>query len=477
MAHFSRIDGLSVLSLSLACLAAMGAGSNHASAAQTAPVATQPAATAPAPESATKPAADQPSKPQGILPIPDYSGGLLQRSALTGDWGGARTKLANKGLQFNVDFTQYFQSVTSGGVNTTSKYGGHADYEMFADLMRMDLVPGGLVIFRAESRYGSSVNSQSGMILPVNTMAVFPMTQEIDAPLPITITDLNYTQFLPGNISLTLGKFNTLDADLNEFASGRGKSQFMNANFIFNPVTAMRMPYSTLGFAGSWSPIKPLTLKGAIFSTTDSSTTSGFSNIGDGTTASAEADLQYRLFNLPGGMNLGFLYAFDQSFRKIGGRYVLQPGQGFTRETADDSWSVYWSTWQYLFVKDPSDAPINLRDGRQDKEGFGLFGRMGWGDDNTNPADWSMSAGLGGRGMIPSRTNDEYGIGYFFSNLQTTNITGIAGIADQTQGVEAYYNCALTPSTNLTFDIQVQDSALPEVRNAVILGLRLNMKF
>jgi len=109
----------------------------------------------------------------------------------TGDWDGERTKLANKGVQFNVLVDQYIQDVANGGRNNTAQYGGHVDYLLNLDLMQMGVLPGALVKFRAESRYGNSVNSQAGPILPVNTAAAFPITDQIDAAVPITVTDLN----------------------------------------------------------------------------------------------------------------------------------------------------------------------------------------------------------------------------------------------------------------------------------------------
>src|SRR5262245_37671570 len=95
---------------------------------------------------------------QGLLPVPDYGGDIWSRSHLTGDWGGARTDLANHGVQIDVDFTQYLQGVVDGGIERTTRYGGHLDYLIHVDLMRMGLIPGGLVTLRAESRYGNSVN-------------------------------------------------------------------------------------------------------------------------------------------------------------------------------------------------------------------------------------------------------------------------------------------------------------------------------
>ena len=193
--------------------------------------------------------------PAGLLPIPDYSANIWTREYLTGDWWGARSHLANKGVQIGVESNQYTQGVTNGGRDRTAAYGGTADYTVNLDLMRMGILPGALIKFRAESRFGSSVNGQAGPILPVNTDLLFPLSAKLDEDIPITVTDLNYTQFLSPYLGVFFGKLDTLDGDPNEFASGRGTSQFINANFIFNPVLGLRLPYSTLAAGMILMPI------------------------------------------------------------------------------------------------------------------------------------------------------------------------------------------------------------------------------
>ena len=54
---------------------------------------------------------------------------------------------------------------------------------------------------------------------------------------------------------------------------------------------------------------------------------------------SVETDFQYRLRKLPGGMNLGGLYSFNQDFTKLGGRLIFQPGQELSVEKEDDTWA------------------------------------------------------------------------------------------------------------------------------------------
>ncbi len=80
-----------------------------------------------APPAAEEPAAD-PKQPAGILPVADYSGDFWRRAYLTGDWGGTRTELANKGVQFDLRWNQYVQGVASGGRDSSTRYGGNGDY-------------------------------------------------------------------------------------------------------------------------------------------------------------------------------------------------------------------------------------------------------------------------------------------------------------------------------------------------------------
>jgi len=418
---------------------------------------------------------------KGILPIPDYGGDIWQRAYLSGDWSGARTDLARKGIQLDLNWNQYAQGIVEGGRDETTRYGGNFDVLIQLDLMRMGVLDGALVKVRAESRYGNSVNGQAGPILPVNTDAFFPITSELDECIPITVTNLNYTQFLSPKFGLFLGKIDTLDGDPNEFASGRGTSQFMNANFVFNPVLALRLPYSTLGAGAVWLPVqqpdRSIVVSSTVFQTTDSSTTSGFDNFGDGTSWSTEANFQYRLWTLPGGMNVGFLYSFDQDFTSLSGEFIFQPGEGLIIPTENSTWAAYWSGWQYLYVEQAKDAPISATNGLPDLEGVGLFARFGFADQDTNPIEWSASAGVGGRGIFPSRDLDTFGVGYYYSAIQTTLISNVLGVDDRTQGFEAFYNVAITPATRLTFDVQVVDSPSVGIDTAVILGMRLGIAF
>ena len=59
---------------------------------------------------------------------PSGAGPLLERSTLTGDWGGYRSELQDDGVKVNLSTTQYYQGVASGGVDQGFRYGGRNDY-------------------------------------------------------------------------------------------------------------------------------------------------------------------------------------------------------------------------------------------------------------------------------------------------------------------------------------------------------------
>ena len=78
--------------------------------------------------------------------------------------------------------------------------------------------------------------------MPANTNQLFPLPTGDNVALP----NLSFAQFLSHYVGVTVGKFDTMTGDANEFAHGKGDTQFFNLAFNINPV-ALSVPYSTLG--------------------------------------------------------------------------------------------------------------------------------------------------------------------------------------------------------------------------------------
>ncbi len=409
--------------------------------------------------------------------VPDYSGDWRSRAYLSGDWDASRTRLAQSGLTFDLSWTQIAQGVVGGGRRRDWDYGGNLDLLMTADLARLGLAGGGTVSLRAESRYGETVNDDSGAFTPVNTRGYFPLTDRINEGVPLAITELSYSHSLSDTLEVTVGKMLTAEGDPTEFAGGLGRTQFLDSNFIYNAATSQTAPYSALGASIDWSPAWWLTVSTALFTTTDPSTTSGFDHLGDGWTWWTQAATQYRLGGLPGGLNAGFQYGFGNEFIRINGKLSLLPGGGVALPTVRDSWAVSLGGWQYLYSPDRAPDAIDASDGHADIRGVGLFARLGIADPDANPIRWSGSVGLGGRGVIPERDDDTFGVGCYYTDVQNARAFTILGLPSSTRGCEAFYNLAITPAVGLTFDVQWIDEGPAGTSPATTLGVRLSIEF
>jgi len=413
---------------------------------------------------------------------PTYSGDLLNRSTLTGDWGGARNELAAKGVTIDLGLTQVEQGVVGGGKNSTWEYGGRGDITVNADSQKLGWWPGGFMNLEVEGNFSSSVNGNTGALMPVNTSQLYPEAGSDN----FNVSALNFTQFLSHNFGVTIGKYATLtptSGDMNEFAHGKGDTQFMNTAFNVNPVGLLTVPYSTLGAGAIVLPTKDP--KEAIVSffvlqTNGSSKTSGFNDLdANKLTFAGEGRVRTDFFGLTGHQLVGAAYSnknfasLDQNLRFIVVDRAIQQ--------KTDTWAVYYNFDQYFYEPNKGSG-----------QGVGLFGRFGASDGNPNPMKYFYSLGVGGKGMIPGRPIDRFGLGYYYITVSNPTFTGPFATREflrNEYGFEAFYDIALTPWMQLTPDIQVIRPSqknvvtvgIPPSRQgidtATVLGVRLQMQF
>jgi len=412
-----------------------------------------------------------------LFPVPNYSGDLWSRSYLTGNWGGLRSKLANNGVQFEAETAHFFQDISGGGVKQTGRYSGVAQIQLKLDSQKMGLWPGGFLFARAEAAFGTPVNPAVGGLSPVNSKPVFTLPARDEMVLP----HLFITQFLSEKFLVSLGKLDTTGGDANDFAHGTGDTKFMNLAFSFNPVATLAAPYSALGVALAYLPHKDVVLSFAAFDSEGRPDTAGFDTLfEDGTTLSSEARLTIRPFGLAGHQLVGFEWsngkynALNQDPRTLIGNILL----GTPLETKKGTWAFYYNFDQYLYTEkgDP-------------KQGFGVFGRAGVADKATNLNHQFYSIGFGGKGTIPTRDNDHWGIGYYYLDY-SDSLTGLIRSRlnlKHEQGGELYYNIEVLPWLHLTPDIQIISTTRRrlgtllslgnKVDTAVVAGFRVKINF
>jgi hypothetical protein len=155
--------------------------------------------------------------PAGAEEAASYAGDFFTRSTLTGDWGGVRNDLAEKGVTFNATLTQVEQGVVSGGKNGSWEYGGRSDVTGLVDTGKLGLWPGGLFTVELEGNWSDSVNGKTGALSPANTNQLFPLPTGDNVALPA----LNFAQFVSPYAGLLVGKLGIMNADQNEFAHGK----------------------------------------------------------------------------------------------------------------------------------------------------------------------------------------------------------------------------------------------------------------
>jgi porin len=136
-----------------------------------------------------------------------------------------------------------------------------------------------------------------------------------------------------------------------------------------------------------------------------------------------------------------------------------------------------WSAWQYVYTPDGAPDRIDTGDRRADVGGLGLFARVGIADDDTNPIDYTVSAGIGGRGLIPGRDDDTFGLGFSYTDFDDTRLLTAAGFGDDAYAFEAFYNFDLGHGLLVTANAQVIDPWLSDAGTTTVLGTRLNVRF
>ena len=156
----------------------------------------------------------------------------LTRSTLTGDWGGARSSLADKGVAFDLRYTSTYQGLTSGTGVEDYEYGGKVDAFVNLDSAKMGLWEGGGFRSHFEYRHGEAPANLGGAIFAVNTALYWP----VDTPNELVATSLYFTQKVGDRSSIAIGKFNPVDLlAADPFYGGWGIDRFMNLIFAAPP--------------------------------------------------------------------------------------------------------------------------------------------------------------------------------------------------------------------------------------------------
>ena len=404
---------------------------------------------------------DAPSPPQ--TPAPPWSGDFWKRSQLTGDWFGSRNKLAENGFSFFGDLTQYYQGVTTGGRAQRFAYGGRGDYLIDIDTGNVGLWEGGHLDLRGETRLGQDCNEIDGAVALSNfAMALPRLNQNVTA-----LTGVQYTQALSESLSVFFGKLNILDGTPATYTKGPRLNYFWNVAMQSNLCRSYLLP-STLGAGFTVRDEVEPVFNFYLLDTHYTPTTSGFSTLfSNGVVVYGEYRLRTNWFDLPGHSTVGFLYSSATRTALGTNPYLLLQLvlSGAPLPKKDSAWTVTYRFDQVLYA-----------DAEDPKRNWTLNSDLGLTDGDPNPIRWFANLSLVGNGPIRGRENDTVGIGYYHLGVSNLPILTLHGFGAE-DGVELFYNAAVTPWFHVTPDLQILDPAQHHTEPAILVGLRARLSF
>jgi porin len=382
---------------------------------------------------------------------------------LTGDWWGVRSAWANGGVTLNADNTSFFFGNATGGSSQQLLGSGHGDYVLNFDGEKLGIADDTYLKIRAEHRYGQTIVNNVNCFISPTLLSDLPVFNSDE----LYLTNALITRKLGDSLEVYAGKMDTLDGDKNAFAHARGKTQFSNMAFVFNPIVGATVPYSTLGAGMALVRDGEALAAITILNSTDTTNTSGFSQLfNDGLLLSAYVRLPTSVLGASGHQFFGGTWN-NQLYTNLREAYVEYPN--LTIPTTRGSWSIFWNFDQYLVFDD-----------RDPLRGWGAFGRAGIADKNTSPIEWFLSFGVGGSSPFSSRPLDDFGIGWY--HAATSSFVGPLlaaryGPIGNGEGIECFYNYHVAPAIRLTPDLQVVVPALRDFGAALILGMRVQLIF
>jgi porin len=381
-----------------------------------------------------------------------------KRSHLTGD--GWHSRLRDKGVTFNFEFTQFYQGLAAGSGDNDFDYGGRLDALINLDTGKLGLWEGGGFHTHLEYRFGSLSAFQDGILFPVNTGQILPL----NSPDAIVASSLYFSQQIGDRASLLVGKINVVDllaGDL--FFGGWGTQRFMNIAFVVPPKGVV--PPTLMGAIANIK-LQPVTLTLMVFDPNDRTDDYWPDDLfDDGVNFSLGATYAGTISGRPTTYALNATYSTKE---RADLRDVLLPPGLETNPARQGSYNIEFQ-FSHLLHQNPTNP----------REGWGVFLKAALADGNPNPIQSYVVVGLGGKVPIGGREQDSFGLGFYYYNFSDdlkNAVNPLINFGDE-YGIEMYYSYAITPWFYLTGDIQFIDPANQDSDEALVLGLRTRIRF
>jgi len=407
-----------------------------------------------------------------FTPVSDYRGqDIRTRATLFGDPDGERSRLYEKGITLDAQVTQVYQGVTSGGNvrgNGSAEYNGLFEGNMTLDTGKLGWWSGGLFVLTEQSSWGRPLKSQAGNLSPVNASALFPEPFENSSVL----MEYHLIQALPHDTLVVVGRVNPSNyLDQNSFA-WLPASQFFNESMNANPLFGAFMSMSTYAALFMTKVSDSLTV--AYGAWTPKTAVGEYDGEWNDYGVVINPQFKYKASNQPGAFQAILAYS-SKDATDVGNPRLVQGLATGSLPTKSGNWIAELSGEQYFWT--PTRAPVPTKDFAVGQPGFGMFYRISFTPADRNFFNVYVSGGVGGRGVIPGRPHDRFGVGGYWLKKSSDLDRQPGNLLGDEKGMEVFYNFAITPAVQLSIDVQWIRPAIRLSSDATVVGARLNLRF
>jgi porin len=405
---------------------------------------------------------------KAFLDVQNHNASFLDHKYLFGDWGGERSRLADKGVTFDLNNIGDFQTDVTGSQTHHATYFGRFRASADINLNKLSDFDGEF-FFSGVWQYGQNL---SGQYLQVNTLV-----SSIAGTETYRIDQLWYQQGLfEHRVTVKLGQV----AAVNEFGATDFFDILMNDELGYAPnaIFNTKQPFSPAGKPGVivWGDLSVVTpglyAKVGVFTADDDPYhpdqygTDYANDFDHGSVVSFELGYQEHNKNYPGvykaGINANNLAVYSN------------PNTG---ENYRGDFTAYGLAEKTVYHPTDGDGNLEL------KQGLDLLLEFVGAPGDRNPLQFEVTAGARYTGLIPGRDQDKTGFGVIYSqNGYAYSDANAATYGNNLNGettLELTYQINPLSWFSLQFDNQfIIDPGGDDQRSGIlVLGLRTIFRF
>lgn len=431
---------------------------------------------------------------------------IWQQDTLTGDWGGARSALSDRGINIDLSYTNDVLSIVSGGLQKRGVYDGLVEFRVNTDLQKLVGWTGGrtqVSVFQIQNTKGGIAEYAGSIADP----------SSIDARQTTRLFTAWFEQSFGHVAWLRIGQ---LAAD-SEFFWSETAGALINGTFGWGNILSANIlhggpayPLAAPGVRAKFTPGGDFTVLAAVFTGDPAGANCGKVDGDDldpqtcnrnGTDAFALdggslwlSEVQYAInqgkhaIGLPGVYKLGAWYATaafaDQHFGLGASGNVLTLADGAVTGPLNHggNWGVYGVADQTIW--------------RGAQSSLNLFVRGGVSPSDRNLISYYVDGGAGLKGLLPGRPDDTLTFGVAYAKISPDAVAldrdnlVLGGppyaIRDAETLYELSYIAQLAPWWTVQPDLQYirhpsggqnPDDATQSLGHTFIAGVRSTIKF